>query len=77
VQRCGGDTAVRDEAASDTGLEQSILRDILQRDRQDSTRATAPLRPAEDATHIDSSLLGVDEVVERIEELMAQARSAS
>jgi cytidylate kinase len=76
VQRSGGDTAVDDEPTSDAELEKSILEDILRRDRQDSTRETAPLRPADDATHIDSSELSVDEVVERIEALMAAARSA-
>ncbi len=37
--------------------------DIQRRDRNDSTRETAPLRPAPDAIVIDSTRLSVDEVV--------------
>ena len=34
---------------------QSILRDIVQRDYQDSHRETAPLRPAEDSVLLDTT----------------------
>jgi len=37
---------------------------MKKRDQNDSTRTLAPLRPAQDAVHIDSSTLGVDEVVD-------------
>ena len=37
---------------------------IKKRDRDDSSRALAPLRPAHDAITIDSTLLGIDQVVE-------------
>jgi cytidylate kinase len=40
--------------------------EIVARDQRDSTRATAPLRKADDAIEIDSSALGVDEVVDRM-----------
>lgn len=40
--------------------------DLRRRDLVDSTRATAPLRPADDAEHVDSSSLTVEEVVARI-----------
>jgi len=36
------------------------------RDRLDSTRATSPLRPADDAIVIDTTHLTIDQVVERI-----------
>jgi cytidylate kinase len=36
------------------------------RDERDSTRATAPLKPAEDAYRLDSSTLSIDEVVAQI-----------
>jgi cytidylate kinase len=39
---------------------------IEQRDHQDTTRATSPLRAAEDAVHLDTSELSVDQVVETI-----------
>jgi cytidylate kinase len=39
---------------------------MRQRDRQDSTRALAPLAPAPDAVFIDSSELSIAEVLERM-----------
>ena len=36
---------------------EAILRDIQQRDYQDSHRETAPLRPAEDAVLLDTTAL--------------------
>ncbi len=43
-----------------------ILESILKRDRQDSERETAPLKPADDAVIIDTSELTVEEVVEKV-----------
>jgi cytidylate kinase len=43
-----------------------VKKDLDTRDRQDSERETAPLRPPEDAVVIDSSSLTADEVVEAI-----------
>jgi cytidylate kinase len=43
-----------------------LLREILARDARDANRAVAPLRPAPDAVHIDTTGLGIDEVVERV-----------
>ena len=74
VQREGGDAALDATATADAEAEQAILADIRRRDQLDSTRKEAPLRPADDACHIDSSNLGVDEVVERIVKLMEEAR---
>ena len=39
---------------------------LLERDRIDSGRATAPLTMADGAVHVDSTYLGLDEVVDRI-----------
>ena len=75
VQREGKDAAVDATAAADASKEQEILADIIRRDKLDSTRETAPLRAAEDAHHIDSSNLGVDEVVDRIRALIDEARA--
>ena len=44
----------------------SILRDIQQRDYQDSHRETAPLRPAEDAVLLDNSDFTFQQSVERL-----------
>ena len=63
---------------TDEACEEDIYRRIVERDRADSTRATAPLVAAEDAVHIDSSGLGVADVVRLVEDLIdaAQAQEA-
>jgi cytidylate kinase len=47
----------------------SVAADLRERDRRDRTRAASPLRAAEDAVVIDSTNLGEDEVLARVEEL--------
>ncbi|MFO7559054.1 MAG: (d)CMP kinase [Desulfobacterales bacterium] len=42
---------------------EEVERDIVQRDSNDSTRAVAPLKPAEDAIRIDTTALSLEEVV--------------
>lgn len=42
---------------------ESILEDIKERDRRDETRKISPLRPADDAFILDTSELGIKEVV--------------
>lgn len=44
----------------------SVAAEIAERDRIDSTRAVAPLRPAEDAIHIDTDHLTIEQVVEAV-----------
>jgi len=66
VQRQGGDTAKDDATRTDADEERRILEDLKRRDQLDSSREASPLKPAEDAHHIDSSLLTVDEVVSRV-----------
>jgi cytidylate kinase len=43
---------------------ESVLADILARDKADRTRAVAPLKPPPDALIIDSSNIGIEEVLE-------------
>lgn len=43
-----------------------VLGDLQRRDQADSTRAVAPLRPADDAVELDSSGLSLDQVVDWI-----------
>ncbi len=50
----------------------SILRDIQQRDYQDSHRETAPLRPAEDAMLLDNSSYTFEESVRRLVALVRE-----
>lgn len=46
-----------------------ILAKVRERDRIDSTRAVAPLRPAEDAVLIDSDHMNAEEVFEKVRTL--------
>ncbi len=48
-----------------------LLREILARDARDASRTVAPLRPAEGAVHIDTTGLGIDDVVQRVLALVA------
>ncbi len=47
----------------------SVAADLRERDRRDRTRAASPLQAADDAIVIDSTNLGEDEVLARVEEL--------
>jgi CMP/dCMP kinase len=49
-----------------------LSQEIQERDRRDSDRVVAPLRSAEDAVVLDSTGLGIEEVVEKV---LALARS--
>ncbi len=75
VQRQGGNTATDTNAQADAEEQAKIEAELIERDRKDSTRATAPLKPAEDSVHIDSTDLTVDEVCDKICELMERARA--
>jgi cytidylate kinase len=50
---------------------QDVLDSVLQRDRIDSTRALAPLKPAEDAVILDTTRLDAGQVLERALALVA------
>ena len=47
-----------------------LLAKIRSRDEADSTRAIAPLRPAEDAVILDSTSLDLESVVQHVLELV-------
>ena len=51
------------KSTSDQSLKQ-VEKDMQRRDRNDSTRRLAPLKPADDAIYIDSTDLSIKEVVE-------------
>lgn len=53
---------------------EEILAAMRRRDEIDSQRTHAPLRPAEDAMIIDSTHLGIEEVVERVLELVSMTK---
>jgi cytidylate kinase len=44
-----------------------VLRQILERDERDASRAVAPLKPAADALIIDTTSLEQSEVLDRLE----------
>jgi len=48
-----------------------LLDEIKQRDKRDSERAVAPLKPAADAIQLDSTLLAIEQVLEQILSLIA------
>jgi len=54
---------------------QDILCDMRRRDKIDSERAAAPLRPATDAVIIDTTNLTIDQVMERINQLIKERNS--
>jgi cytidylate kinase len=54
---------------------QETLEDVIRRDRNDMTRAISPLRKAKDAVVIDSTHLSVEEVVERMIQVIQQKRN--
>ena len=62
------------------GMEESfedVLRDINYRDEQDTKRAAAPLRMAEDAVLVDSSDIGFEETFARLCELVIRRLAVS
>jgi cytidylate kinase len=54
---------------------EAMRREVEARDRVDTQRAVAPLKPAADAVVIDTDNLDVDEVVDLIVRLVEQGRS--
>lgn len=59
------------------GIESSyeeVLEGIKDRDKRDSTRKIAPLKKAEDAIYMDSTKLNVEQVVEKIIEIIEETR---
>jgi cytidylate kinase len=54
------------QAKGDPATFEVVLADQRKRDRDDSSRAVAPLRPAGDAVVVDTSGLTLEQVVERL-----------
>lgn len=57
---------------NDKGIDVSLsalLEDIAERDQRDATRKVAPLRPAPDAMMLDTTSMGIDDVVAQVLEL--------
>jgi cytidylate kinase len=59
----------RHKQLKDKGIDVSlaaVLRDIVDRDRRDSERTVAPLKPADDARVLDSSGKPIEEVAQTV-----------
>jgi len=56
------------------GDRRKVQDQLLARDAQDRSRKIAPLKPAPDAVVIDSSLLTVDQVVDKMMEIISARR---
>ena len=53
----------------DTPFEK-VLQDMVERDERDAKRATAPMKPAEDAYIFDTSEMSIQDVVQKAEEII-------
>jgi cytidylate kinase len=62
------------QAGHEVDIEQ-VLHEIRERDRLDSERDIAPMRPAEDAVLLDTSGMSLNAVIERLETLVKQRMS--
>lgn len=51
----------------------TVLADVERRDAADSSRATSPLRPAEDAVVVDTSEMTLDEVLNRLTQIAKES----
>ena len=56
---------------------EALTADLEERDRRDSQRATAPLKPAEDARLLDTSCMGIEEVVKKVLEWWDETKKLS
>ena len=55
---------------------QDVLADQVKRDQDDASRAVAPLKPADDALRVDSTLLPLSEVVRTLEQRILERMAA-
>ena len=59
------------------GIESSVLDEIVARDVRDSRRSAAPMKPAADASRIDTTALGPEEVFEQAVAVVGSRLSSS
>lgn len=55
---------------------EEVLKNIIDRDKRDSSREIAPLKQADDAIYLDSTPLSIEEVVEKIIDIIKAKRNA-
>ncbi|WP_018606350.1 (d)CMP kinase [Uliginosibacterium gangwonense] len=56
---------------------EDLLRDLMERDARDASRAVAPLRPCEDAVLLDTTAMSIDQAVLFVLDLVAKRGSGS
>jgi CMP/dCMP kinase len=60
----------RYEQSGKAAPQHAILEEIRERDQRDRNRAQSPLKPAPDSVVIDSTHLTLEEVVDKVQELV-------
>ena len=73
VEERAGRRFLEAQQRGDPSSEQEILESMIDRDRIDSTRDIAPLKPAEDAIIVDTDGLGIEQVLDILQELVIQS----
>jgi cytidylate kinase len=63
--------------AKDPNAAKALVEDLNRRDQRDTTRVASPLAPAADAIVLDSSQLGVEDVLAKIETLIRERTHAA
>ena len=54
-----------------------VEQEVSARDQKDRSRAVSPLEPAKDAVILDTTEIGIDEVVQKVDDLLAAKLSQS
>ncbi len=67
-----GERRYRQNAPAAAETSSKVLEELRERDRRDRERAASPLVAAADAVTIDSTNLSIEQVLERIEEVVAE-----
>ncbi|MFT3951471.1 MAG: (d)CMP kinase [Oscillospiraceae bacterium] len=63
-------------AKGDSSTYEEVLADILQRDYNDTHREIAPLKKADDAVEVDTTGMGVEEAVEKLDRIITERLTA-
>ena len=66
---------IESQRLGETNSEQEILESMVQRDRIDSTREIAPLKPAKDAIIVNTDALSIEQVLDLLKEYLYQKDS--
>jgi cytidylate kinase len=70
-----GDRRFRQQPVTASVKPESVIEEMRARDQRDRSRANSPLIPAPDSVVIDSTQLDIEQVMQRVEELVGAAQS--